>query len=534
MRVLFVVAELHPFVKTGGLGDVAAALPQALRAQGVDVRILLPGYPAVVSGVKKFRSAVPNLALPGGHGGSLRLGHTCADLPLYVLDAPALFDRPGGPYADPAGVDWPDNYLRFAALGYAAAVLGSGGHRGWSPDVVHCHDWHAGLAPAYLRHIGPGRTASILTIHNLAYQGVFGAATFGSLGLPAGYFDMNGLEYYGSVGFLKAGLYFADRLTAVSPTYAREIQDPREGRGLEGLLRTRSQDLLGILNAVDEETWNPATDPHLGVRYDVRRLGRKADNKARLQHEFSLAEQSDVPVVAVISRLVVQKGLDLVLAALSEPGMSGLQLVLLGTGEPQLEAGFRAAALREPHRIGVRIGYDEALAHRILGGADMMLVPSRSEPCGLTQLYGLRYGTLPVVHGIGGLRDTVIDAGDGKAGTGFIFGSARSDDLLAAMAQAIDVFHQPRVWQRVQRRAMAQNFGWASSARQYMQVYEAAAAGKAPARRPRERSVDKPRRKARHPPAAPAPTVTASRAGPERGSNAPRTARQTAPASRTR
>jgi starch synthase len=479
MRVLFVVAEFHPFVKTGGLGDVAEALPQALRAQGVDVRVLLPGYPAVVASVRKFHSTLPDLALPGGHKGRLRLGDAGIDLPLYVLDAPALFDRPGGPYADSARVEWPDNHVRFAALCYAAALISTGGDHGWSPDVVHCHDWHTGLTAAYLRHLGALRAVSILTIHNLAHQGVFGAETFASLGLPPAYFDVDGLEYYGSVGFLKAGLYFADRLTAVSPTYAREIQDFPEGRGLEGLLRTRSPDLTGILNGIDTGIWNPATDPNLSACYDVHQLGRKAENKARLQREFGLATQSDLPLVAVISRLVPQKGLDLVLATISAREMTGLQLVLLGTGDAELEAGFRAAALREPHRIGVRIGYDEALAHRILGGADLILVPSRSEPCGLTPLYGLRYGTLPVVHGIGGLRDTVIDASDHDAGTGFVFASASSDDLAAAIARAVAVLHQPQAWRRLQCRAMAQNFSWANSARQYIRVYEVAAAEKA-------------------------------------------------------
>jgi starch synthase len=465
-RILFVASELYPYVKTGGLADVCGVLPAALRALGFDVRVLVPGYPAML---------VASDALYG----ELRRGTTAAGVPLYVLDRPALYDRPGNPYLGPDGRDWPDNHLRFAALCRAAACfhdpLDDAGD-GWTPDIVHGHDWQAGLTPAYLAWgAGQPDARTVMTIHNLAFQGLFPAAVLGELGLPPESYAIDGVEYWGKVGFLKAGLFYADRLTTVSPTYAQQIQTPDEGMGLDGLLRTRTGDLVGILNGVDEAEWNPATDPRIAQRYDADRLDGKAANKAALQAEFGLEARPDAPLFVVVSRLTAQKGLDLVLASLPHLLARGGQLAVLGSGDAELEDGYRAAAAADPGRIGVRFGYDEDLSHRLQGGGDVILVPSRFEPCGLTQMYGLRYGTLPLVRRTGGLADSVTDATPqalaAGAATGFVFDAAAAWALNAALDRAFDLYPNRDAWRRVQRRAMAQDVGWTSSARRYAALY---------------------------------------------------------------
>jgi starch synthase len=466
-----VTPEAYPLVKTGGLADVSAALPAALRALGADVRLLLPGLPAVLGGLAKPRTVSALAGLPGGFTGRLLRGEAPNGVPVYAVDVPALYDRPGNPYLGPDGLDWPDNHLRFAALAAAARrPLGR-----WRPDIVHGHDWQSGLAPAYLALAGAPRPATILTVHNMAYQGLFPAETLAELQLPPASFSMSGVEYWGKVGFLKAGLFYADRITTVSPTYTREIQGPDEGMGLEGLLAGRAGDLVGILNGVDTAVWDPATDPALPARYGATDLAGKAACKAALQAELGLARAPSRPLFIVVSRLSPQKGLDLVLGVAERIVDRGGQLALLGAGDTALEVGFRSLAQSRPGGIAVTIGYDEALAHRMQGGGDAILVPSRSEPCGLTQMYGLRYGTLPVVRRTGGLADTVVDAGDLTLATGFVFGPPTIEALWDALEHAFLLWDDRPLWAQVQHRAMAQDFSWAKSARQYLALYRSLA-----------------------------------------------------------
>lgn len=476
MRVLYVTSEVFPLVKTGGLGDVSAALPAALADIGVDVRLLLPGYPAILDGLQDARTAAALDSMPGAGDGRLIQGHLPDGSPALVIDAPQLFARPGNPYVEENGRDWWDNHRRFAALGWVAAQLAAWEVvAGWRPDVIHAHDWQAGLAPAYLA-LRPGpRPATIMTIHNIAYQGLFSPDVLEELRLPPESFRMHGLEYYGKVGFLKAGLFYADKLTTVSPSYAEEIRATDQGCGLEGLLAARAGDLVGIVNGVDYRIWDPAADPHLAAPYDVERLDAKAANKRALQAECGFDPDPAAPLFAVVSRLSPQKGLDLVLEAVPHLVRQGARLMVLGSGDRPLEDGFRRAAAEYPGAVAVRIGYDEALSHRIQGGADLIMVPSRSEPCGLTQLYGLRYGTLPLVRATGGLKDTVRDVcdqslADGTA-TGFVFGPDTAEALTAAIDRAIDFHRQTARWRRVQATAMTRDFSWDRSARHYADLY---------------------------------------------------------------
>lgn len=475
LRVLHAAAELFPYVKTGGLGDVMAALPPALLAVGVDARLVVPGYPALLDALQLTEVA----RLPSPFAME-RIRLCLARLPdsgvrLYVVDHAAFYDRPGSAYSDPNGHDWGDNHRRFALLGWVAAALGRGADPGWQPDIVHGHDWHAGLAPAYLKAAG-APIPSIFTVHNLAYQGFFWGGAFGELALPADYFSMYGVECYGGVSFLKAGLFYADRLTTVSPTYAQEIQTGGYGMNLDGLLRDRAGVLRGILNGVDATIWSPEHDVTLPQTYGLQdAVAGKAAAKAALQRRLGLAEDSDVPLFGAVTRLTWQKGMDLVLGAV--PGLVGMggQLALLGSGEWDLESGFSGAVGAHPGRIGVYLGYDEDLSHLIIAGSDCVLVPSRFEPCGLTQLYGLRYGTLPVVRRTGGLADTVVDANavtlaDGSA-TGFVFEHGFADDVLGAVQRAVALYSDKPSWQQVMRQAMMRDFSWEASARQYLALY---------------------------------------------------------------
>lgn len=485
MRVLSVASEFFPLLKTGGLADVAGALPGALIPFGVDMRPLLPAYPAVLAAVGAGRKVAELAALPGGPGRLRAVEHD--GRVLYLLDAPQLFDRPGNPYVDATGTDWPDNGLRFAALAWAAARIGQGGDPEWRPAIVHCHDWQAGLAPAYLRlgNAGAGPSPmTVMTVHNLAFQGQFSPALLADLDLPGTAFRMDGLEYYGSLGFLKAGLYYADKLTTVSPTYALEIQTAGQGMGLDGLLRTRSGDLLGIVNGIDEDVWNPATDRFLPVAYDAARLERKAGNKRALQERLGLVVDDAVFLCSVVSRLSHQKGMDLLLEALPTLLAGGGQLALLGSGDAGLEVAFQAAAERDAGRVACVLGYDEPLSHLLQGGADAILVPSRFEPCGLTQLYGLRYGTLPIVARTGGLADTVIDASHATLAAGVAdglqFAPVTAEALGFALRRALELFRTPDQWRAMQVFAMRQPVGWQASAGRYADLYRAlvAAGGK--------------------------------------------------------
>ena len=474
MKILFVTSELAPWVKTGGLGDVAGALPAALRALGHEVRVLVPNYPALA---RAFPDA-EEIARPRWLNGllpspGLKLATSADGMPLLLVDYPHYYDRPGNPYLGPEGRDWLDNHLRFGLLSRVAAWLGSVSSTvDWQPDVIHCNDWQTGLAAAYLRYLPGCRAKSLFTLHNLAFQGLFDHASLFELGLPDAAWSIDGIEYYGYLSFLKAGLQHADAITTVSPGYAREIQTDEEGMGMAGLLRHRAQHLSGILNGIDTREWNPATDRHLHQTYSSRRLERKAANKAALQQETGLAPRDDLPLLAVVSRLTDQKGLDLLLEA--APQLLGLpaQLVVLGSGAHALEHAWKALAHKHPTECAVVIGFDEALAHRIEAGADIFLMPSRFEPCGLNQMYSLRYGTPPLVRATGGLADTVIDAADVRHGNGFVFGPATAEALLQAAQRAIAAWHDPVLWRKLQRRGMARDSSWQESAGHYVALYQ--------------------------------------------------------------
>jgi starch synthase len=487
MRVLQVCAEIFPLLKTGGLADVAGALPPALRARGNEVRVLLPGFGAILAGLEDavvVCDLYPPSGLSWGAGRArLLFGRLpAADVDAYVIDAPGFYARPGGPYADAQQQAYGDNHLRFGLLGWVAAELAQGMDPYWSPAVLHAHDWHAGLAPVYLRAAQQARhqhlAGSVFTVHNLAYQGCFAAHHFPDLGLPAQFWGVEGVEFHGQLGFMKGGLYHADRLTTVSPTYAREIQSAEQGCGLDGLLRTRTADLSGILNGVDGAVWSPAVDALLPARYDHTDLSGKAVCKTALQQSLGLAVDPVRPIVCIVSRLTEQKGLHLVLQALPALVAQGWQFAMLGSGDAWMEAAFRDAAAAQPESIAVRIGYDEPFAHRLIAGSDAILVPSRFEPCGLTQLYGLAYGTLPIVRRVGGLADTVADAQldtlDTTA-TGFVFDAFTADALQAAAARALALHRRPADWALVRDRAMRQSFDWDAAAAQYEALYHAVA-----------------------------------------------------------
>ena len=464
LRVLAVSSELFPLVKTGGLADAAGALPLALAAEGVAVDSMLPGYPAVR---RALTSATTVATLPDLFGAEARiLAARHGGLSLRVLDAPHLFDRPGGPYLGQDGRDWPDNALRFAALGRAAATLAL--QEGY--DALHAHDWQAGLAPAYLR-FAPRRVPSLFTIHNLAFQGRYPAALFPALGLPPAAMAVDGIEYYGGIGFLKAGLWFADAINTVSPSYAEEILTPEGGMGLDGLLRGRAGALHGILNGLDTESWNPATDPDLAARFDAADPTPRAANKAALRARAGLQAAPEAPLIAFVGRLAWQKGADLLLQALPVLLEQGAQLFILGSGEAGLEAACSAAAAAHPGRVASVIGFDEGLARLTYGGADALVVPSRFEPCGLAQLAALRYGAPPVVARTGGLFDTVIDASPmalaAGVATGVQFAPGSAEALAAALRRTLRLIRDPAAWARMRGNAMTADVSWGPSARRY-------------------------------------------------------------------
>jgi starch synthase len=458
MRVLFVTPECAPLTKTGGLGDVSEALPAALRAAGIDVRTLLPGYREVLAGIRA--EAVSSLNL---------LGHDCRLLQagaLLVLDCPQLYARDGGPYQTHDGRDWDDNALRFGVLSKAAALLGTArSPLGWRPDVVHCHDWPAALAPVYL-HFEAQSAPSVMTIHNLAFQGNFDAGLMRILELPPSAFDVDGLEFHGRLSFLKGGIAYADALTTVSPTYAREIQTEALGCGLDGLLRRRREALSGILNGIDVAAWNPAADRRIAQPYEAHTLEAKTANKAALQRRMGLRPDEELPLLGMVSRLTHQKGSDIVAQAVDEIAAMPAQLAVLGKGERAHEDALRALAARHPGRIAVEIGFSEELAHGIEAGADAFLMPSRFEPCGLNQMYSQRYGTPPVARATGGLVDTVVDGV-----TGFLFERAEPAALTAAVRRALAAYRDPARWARIQQAGMKGDFSWTVAARRYAGLY---------------------------------------------------------------
>ena len=476
LRVLFAAAEAHPLAKTGGLGDVVASLPAALARRGVDVRIALPAY----RGWRRSVGAARRLAELKGtpHPFTLwQAPHPASGVPLWLLDCPPLFDRPGTPYEDERQRPWEDNGLRFGAFARVVAQLAAGGAGGFACDVLHGHDWHTGLAMPWLRERAP-RPASVFTIHNLAYQGLFPAQQ--ARLLPAAWWHLDGVEFHGQLSHLKAGIAYADAITTVSPTYADEIRHPAHGFGLDGLLRARSDRLRGIVNGIDDEAWDPARDPHLAATYTVRTRGPgKRANRLALQHELGLDAADDALLVGMVARLVEQKGADLLPGA--APALRGLplQFAVLGRGDAAVEDAMRAWAGAEPGRVGLRIGHDEALAHRIIAGADAFLMPSRHEPCGLTQMYCQRYGTVPVVRRTGGLADTVTDASAAtlraRAATGIHFEHADAGGVQYGLRRALALRANPAQWAALQRAGMRRDFSWHHVAAEYLALYRSLA-----------------------------------------------------------
>lgn len=476
MKVLFATSEAHPLAKTGGLADVSGALPAALREIGVDARVLMPGYPAAMEKAGKlleiFRVKLPE------HGETALLVGAFPDsgVPVYFIEHAGYYAREGL-YQDNSGHDWPDNAMRFGLLSqFAAWLAGPKTPLDFRPDVLHCNDWQTGLAPAYLHFESAAPTPTVFTVHNLSYQGIFPPDELKQLGLPQESFAIDGIEYYGNLSFLKAGLFYASHLTTVSPTYASEIQTETFGAGMHGLLAARSQELTGILNGIDMREWNPATDPHLVAPYSAGNLAGKAASKLALQTELGLQVDPGTPLLGMVSRLTTQKGSDVVIEAVPQLLRLGVQLAVLGGGEAGLEIAWRRLADAHPGRIAAVIGYNEGLAHRIEAGVDVFLMPSRFEPCGLNQMYSQRYGTPPVVHKVGGLADTVIQATLGNLAngmaTGFVLDRLDSESLVSAVNRAVILYRHKLAWQKLMRNGMARDFGWSKSAHQYLGVYK--------------------------------------------------------------
>jgi starch synthase len=477
MRILFVTSEAFPLAKTGGLADVSRALPTALKRLGVEVRLLMPGYRRALE-----RVAHPHLVedippLLGVSDAQLIAGKfPDCDLPVWLVDSPSLFDRDGGLYQDNDGADWPDNALRFAFLSHVAAEIAMARTSlAWRPDVVHGNDWHTGLLPLLLAHEREPRPRTVFTTHNMAFQGNFPREAVPAL--PDHVLcSAPDIDFYGRLSFLKAGLRYADRVTTVSPTYAREILTPEFGFGLEGVLRDRGKDFSGILNGIDDSIWNPATDPNLPQNYRVSDIAGKRVCKRALQEELGLASTPETtPLIGFVSRLTHQKMADTVLEVLPWIVEQGAQLIVVGEGERQIETGLTDAHRHNRDRVSVTIGYDEALAHKLQAGSDILLAPARFEPCGLTQLYALRYGTLPVVRCTGGLADTVVDANlrtiADRTASGFAFEKAGAEDLISALSRALTLFREPLLWRLLQLQAMTREFGWDTSAAKFIELY---------------------------------------------------------------
>ncbi|MBS4050285.1 MAG: glycogen synthase GlgA [Methylomonas sp.] len=472
-KILFASSETHPLIKTGGLADVAGSLPVALTGLGQDVRIVMPNY----QGIKNCE--------PGRYLCTVRVNNCDVNLlethlpdsevVVWLVDYPPFFDHPGNPYNDENGNPWPDIGDRFALFcRIVVEVAMNRAYLDWKPDVVHCNDWQTGLIPALLS-LEEQRPATIFTIHNMAYQGVFPASTYNLLNLPGQLWHQDGLEYHGMLSFIKGGLSYADWITTVSPTYAQEIQTPEFGYGLEGLLAHRQHTLSGIINGIDINVWNPETDQKIAQTYNSKTVAKKALNKTALQARLGLPVSAEVPLFGLIGRLVDQKGVDLVLSCLKEMARMPLQFALLGSGDTSIQVRLQDFARLYPDKISITIGYDENLAHQIEAGADMFLMPSRFEPCGLNQMYSQRYGTLPIVRKTGGLADTVVDTlpqtlADGTA-SGFVFNDAVPGALMETIKRGLVLHANKPLWQKLQRNAMSKDFSWENSANQYLSLY---------------------------------------------------------------
>ncbi len=484
LRILFIASEVAPMAKTGGLAEVAAALPRALAGLGHDVRVLLPRYRGVESQCADLGVVVPQVRVPLGDRsteGALWQGRAPSGLSVYLLAHDHYYDR-DGLYGTNDGDYW-DNCERFVFFCRGAlealGALGQTAAGAWRPQLIHANDWQTGLVPVYLRtlyrdHPGLGRIATLFTIHNLAYQGVFWHYDMPMTGLGWDLFTPAGIEFYGKINFLKGGLVFADILSTVSRTYAREIRSAEFGNGLEGVLEERSADLFGVVNGIDHEHWNPETDARLARRYGPGDLEGKAVCRAALCRELGLDPGRGL-LIALVTRLAGQKGLDLALEALPELLAAGCSLVVLGSGAPHLEEAFGQAAAEHPARVAVRTGYDEALARRIYAGADSFLMPSRYEPCGLGQLIALRYGAIPIVRRTGGLADTVRPFDPARrTGTGFLFDGFSVEELVDAVRRAVAAHEEPGLWSALVKNAMSEDFSWGASAREYVTLYRKA------------------------------------------------------------
>lgn len=483
MKILFVASEAYPLVKTGGLGDVLYSLPHALHARGADIRLVLPGYRALLRQLDQVR-ILGWLDVRGAEGivsaRILETRHPDYAFPLWVVDCPSLFDREGNPYVNASGQDWPDNAERFAVFARMAALLAQDFlDLGWQPEVVHANDWQTGLVAAFLAE-QPLRPKTVFTIHNLAYGGYFSHSDFLRLQLPSHWWSSEGAEFHGGFSMLKAGIVYADAVTTVSPTYAAEICTPAFGYGLDGLLLSMQYKLHGILNGIDTTIWNPSTDAHLSARYSMGRIqpGKRRNKQALLERFLPHADDAamQAPLLGMVTRLVEQKGIDWVLAAIPVLlAETDVRIVLLGSGQAVYEQKLLRLAKQHPDRLFVEIGYDEPLAHLIEAGADLFLMPSRFEPCGLNQMYSLRYGTPPVVFRTGGLADTVVDANaatlDDASATGFVFDTPDVSAFLAAIGRALDLYRQPKQWRRLQQTGMRQSFDWSESAGHYLALY---------------------------------------------------------------
>ncbi len=473
-KILFATSEAHPLIKTGGLADVAGSLPKALAELGHDIRLILPNYQALA--LEDKPRYICTVRMDNREVNILETQLPDSNILVWLVDYRPFFDHPGNPYVDEHGIPWPNIAERFALFcRIINEVAMNRAYLDWQPDIVHCNDWQTGLAPALLS-LESQPPASVFTIHNLAYQGLFPASSFSQLNLPGQLWHPEALEYHGMLSFIKGGLGFADILTTVSPTYAQEIQTPEFGYGLEGLLSHRHDALHGILNGIDMDDWNPETDPLIPGHYSVHRLKDKVINKIQLQQQMQLPEDESVPIFSMVCRLVEQKGIDLVLNNLTELVQLPLQFVMLGSGDKSIEYKLQEFSRLYPEKIAVTIGYDEALSHLIEAGADTFLMPSRFEPCGLNQMYSQRYGTIPIVRKTGGLADTIEDALPeslkNDTATGIAFNHPDSDALLEAIKRSLILFDNKPLWRKIQRSAMKKDFSWTNSARQYQALYD--------------------------------------------------------------
>lgn len=473
-KVLFVTSEAHPLIKTGGLADVSGSLPKALAELSQDIRLVIPKYQALkIEGDVRY---LCSLRVDNKNIKILEMRMPDSRVTVWLIDYPGYYNYPGNPYVDELGEPWPNNAERFALFCRIVVEIAMDRvNQDWKPDIVHCNDWQTGLVPALLSLEHDHRPSTVFTIHNMAYQGLFPASTAAVLNLPGNLMHPLGLEFHGMLSFIKGGLVYADYITTVSPTYAQEIRTPEFGYGLEGLLDHRKEFLGGIINGIDLDQWNPETDPYISQKFKETSLNKKQINKAELQNKLGLPINNQVPLFALIGRLVEQKGIDLIIDSLQEMLAMPLQVAILGSGDKVYEKQLEELMQSYPDKLAVTVGYNEALAHLIEAGADIFLMPSRFEPCGLNQMYSQRYGTVPIVRKTGGLADTVVDTlpetiADDTA-TGIVFNDATAGSLLEAVKRSLILYSHPNIWKKMQLNGMEKDFSWQQSAQQYLTVY---------------------------------------------------------------